>query len=345
MRRRSAFTLIELLVVIAIIAILIALLVPAVQKVREAAARIQCTNNLKQLGLACHNYHDANKHLPPAFMGAPNGVPAAMTYFYSWSALAFLNPFLEQTAIYNRMDLSKPMYDPATGFNISAANQFAVEQTIGLFLCPSDLGQPVAAPGAYGVPTLGPTNYAVCLGSGLTTNGQGSLGCMWNTDGMFMAKNPLRLTDITDGTSNTAMMSESTLGTGDTGTATKPNDPQTYYSYVAMGMAISDANCAGASQYNLQDRRGYSWAAGELRCASYNHYYLPNAPTPDCVTNDLANNFTSAGFRGARSKHTGGVNVALGDGSVRFVADGISLQAWRAASTRAAGDVITDPSW
>src|SRR3712207_4012952 len=123
-RRRPAFTLIELLVVIAIIAILIALLVPAVQKVREAAARMQCQNNLKQLGLALHNYEGAVKRLPAAFKGDPPAGAPYPAYFYSWSALAIINPYLEQTAIYNKMDLTQPIYVPPA-YNISPANQFA----------------------------------------------------------------------------------------------------------------------------------------------------------------------------------------------------------------------------
>src|SRR5580704_8325966 len=143
MRKRNAFTLIELLVVIAIIAILIGLLLPVVQKVREAAARIQCANNLKQLGLAMHNYEGAVGKLPSAFIGqvppAYTGFPA---YFFSWSALAQLNPYLEQTSIFNKMDLTQPIYVPPA-YNISAANQFAVGQNIKLFLCPSDKMQSV----------------------------------------------------------------------------------------------------------------------------------------------------------------------------------------------------------
>jgi prepilin-type N-terminal cleavage/methylation domain-containing protein/prepilin-type processing-associated H-X9-DG protein len=344
MRRRPAFTLIELLVVIAIIAILVALLVPAVQKVREAAARTQCTNNLKQLALAAHNYESANKRLPPAFKGdVPPGSPLP-AYFYSWSALAYLNPYLEQTAIYNRMDLTQPIYVPPN-YTISPPNQFAVAQTVPLFLCPSDRGMPVSS--AYGVTDIGPTNYAFCVGTG-TTRGGAPFGQTWSSDGMFQAKKGFRITDITDGTSNTAMISESTLGEGDENTGTKPGNPQTYYAYVAIGQPLSDANCAAATTYNNANRRGFMWATGEIRCASYNHYLTPNSATPDCVTNDLSpgpGQYTAVGFRAARSKHPGGVNLALGDGSVRFVSETISLAAWRAIATRDSSDLISDPNW
>lgn len=338
--RRSAFTLIELLVVIGIIGILLALLLPAVQASREAARRAQCSNNLKQLGLAMHNHEGELGKLPSAFIG---DVPPALTgfppYLFSWSALAQLNPYLEQTDIYNRMDLEQPIYMPPT-WNISPANQFAIQQNIGLFLCPSDRMEPVG--GGYGLTTFGPTNYAVCVGTG-TTRGGPPLGSAWNSDGMFQAKNHLRLADVTDGTSNTAMMSESILGDGATSASgPMPAGPQTVYAYV-WGQPLNDANCAAAGLWNVSNRRGFMWASGEMRCASYNHYLTPNAPVPDCVTNDMTPGegyLTAVALRAARSRHPGGVNVLLGDGSVRFVAETISPDTWRALSTRAGGEVL-----
>jgi prepilin-type N-terminal cleavage/methylation domain-containing protein/prepilin-type processing-associated H-X9-DG protein len=345
MQRRRAFTLIELLVVIAIIAVLIALLIPAVQKVREAAARTQCANNLKQLGLSMHNYESANKRLPPAFTGKAAGSPLP-AYFFSWSALALLNPYLEQTAIFNRMDLTQPVYVPPS-YTISAANQFAVQQVVPTFLCPSDLGLPVINPGDYGVPTMGPTNYAVCVGTG-STNGGAPYGQTWGADGMFLAANGLRFADVADGTSNTAMMSESTLGSGDENTGTQPADPQTFYSYVAFGTPLNPGNCSGATTYNNANRRGFSWATGEIRCASYNHFLPPNAAIPDCVTNDTNPGpglYTAVGFRAARSRHTSGVNLLLGDGSVRFATNSIQPATWLAIATRAGSEVINDANW
>src|SRR5262249_40689666 len=151
------------------------------------------------------------------------------------------------------------------------------------------------------------------------------------------------ITSVGDGTSNTAMMSESLLGDGpESFTGSIPGNPQTVYAYPA-GQPLNDANCAAATQWNVSNRRGFMWATGEIRCGSYTHSPLPNAPTPDCVTNDLTpgpGQYTAVGFRTARSRHSGGINLLLGDGSVRFVSNGISLTTWRSLATRNGGEVL-----
>ncbi len=334
MRTRRGFTLIELLVVIAIIAVLIGLLLPAVQKVREAAGRMKCQNNLKQLGLALHNFAGANGSLPPAIRG--EGSPP---YFDQWSVLANLNPYLEQTAIFNKMDLTQQTYDPTVPFNITAANQFAVQQVVGLFLCPSDRMTPVTTGPAYGVPVIGPTNYVFCNGTG-TNNGS-----PWDADGVFVAQTGFRLTDITDGTSTTAWSSESILGDGPAAViGAMPAATDVVYGFIS-GLPLSDSACAAATQWNYQQPRGFMWASGEIRNASYNHFYPPNPPQWDCVTLDLRagqTQFTANGWKAARSRHSGGVNVGLADGSVRFVANSIDLVTWRALATRAGGEPVKD---
>lgn len=251
--------------------------------------------------------------------------------------LAQLNPYLEQTAIYNAMDLTQPVYDATN--NITPANKFAVVQKVKIFLCPADKGEPVSS--AYGVTNMGPTNYVACHGSGLSGGGYGS---PVNADGIFPTQFGVRITDITDGTSNTAAFSESILGDGAEVSPTQPGDEKVAYKYLGYtGTLPSDSACAGTPVvWNGYNRRGFMWASGEVRCVSYNHNYPPNSKNFDCVANDPTMTYIGVGYRAARSRHTDGVNVLLGDGSVRFVRDGVDPLVWRQAATRAGGEVPGD---
>ncbi len=344
-RFRSGFTLIELLVVIAIIAILIGLLLPAVQKVREAAARIKCTNNLKQLALSVHNYESSLGNLPPAYRGQQIG--GAPQYYDLWGTLALLTPYLEQTAVYNAIDLNLTMYQLVPPYGIQAP--IAAQAIVPIFLCPSDRAVAVET-NVYSIPgPLGPTNYSFCLGTGTTRGRTNWLGSPYDADGAFFAQSKTKFTDMTDGTSNTAAGSERILGDGDdSNTVASRADIKTKTMYVNPGAETTDANCGSSLRVNFNQRRGYSWVAGEPRCTSYNHYYLPNDKiNPDCVANyniytDPKLSSTGHGLSTARSQHTGGVNVMLCDGSVRFVRDSIDLTTWRSLATRSGGEVLGD---
>ena len=339
--QRRGFTLIELLVVIAIIAVLIALLLPAVQQAREAARRMQCKNNLKQLGLALHNYESSLQSFPP------NLVPGG-NFNYSagnWGVLAFLSPYLDQTPIYNLMNLNAPTYAATSPYNIADPNNaLAAGYTIPLFLCPSDKAQSLG--GDYGVASLGPANYCGNMGSGIDApSGTQTYGSPYKADGVMYANSRTRIADITDGTSNTACMSESILGdaqTNVTNTSTIPGSAKKSYAYLTTysQSSLTDANCAAATNWNIQDHRQFLWYSGEIRNTSYNHYYLPNDMRWDCLTNAFELGYTAVGWKAARSMHVGGVHLLLCDGSVRFISDNINGTTWRALGTRAGSEVL-----
>jgi len=337
MKKRRAFTLIELLVVIAIIAVLIALLLPAVQQAREAARRSQCRNNLKQLGLAVQNYESSHMTFPP------NLVPGGR-FNYSggnWGVLAYLSPYLDQTPIYNLMNLNAPTYSPTPPYNISDPNNaLAASYVIPLFLCPSDQARSLG--GDYGVASLGPANYCASQGSGTNRLTGGTInGSPYNADGVMFANSNIRFADIIDGASNTACMSESVLGDGPRSVtqSTPPANPQKVYAYNTSYQNVDDVSCASPTKWNVQDLRQFLWYSGEIRNTSYNHYYNPNDKRWDCITNAFSLGYTAVGWKAARSMHVGGVHLLLCDGSVRFVSDNIDNSLWRALATRAGGEI------
>ena len=342
-RLPRAFTLIGLLVVIAIIAVLIALLLPAVQAAREAARRMQCTNNLKQLGIAMHNYHDSLGRLPygaivalPGNFWYPTGVGGE---HYRYSTLAMLAPFLEQTPIFGAMNFGYPVYMPDG--SISPPNLTAFAARVNLFLCPSDAVHTVQA-------GFAPANYMACAGNGLP----GGSALYSNPNGCFFYNSGITFAGITDGLSQTAMISESILGLTNgpfqlpSGSARNPQEIMAQQAAVDINaqppanLTLAECQSAGAgtSGYFNGQRNG-SWVQGDFRHALYTHTFTPNSKTYDCLRG------SDYGWKAARSRHPGGVNILFGDGGVRFIKDSVNVVAWQALGTRAGGEVISADSY
>jgi prepilin-type N-terminal cleavage/methylation domain-containing protein len=322
-RYRPAFSLVELLVVIAIVGVLVGLLIPAVQSSRAAANRNSCANNLRQLGLAAHHHESALGFFPNGSVAREYPAsPIVPWTLHRWSALASLTPYLENTAAYNALDLSVPLY--GTNFAVRPENVDAVRIVVAEFLCPSDIGRPVSD-------DFAPTNYAVCAGSGARG------GTPRDTDGVFYINSQTTAAQITDGLSKTALASESLLGQPQNGN----HDPQLEYKFIHSA-PVTEAACRSSSIWNYLDPRGFAWVNGEYRCGLYNHWRRPNSPEADCmgvqVGGGVKVQFTPFGWRTARSAHAGGVNLLLADGSLQFTADEIDADVWSALSTIAGHD-------
>jgi prepilin-type N-terminal cleavage/methylation domain-containing protein/prepilin-type processing-associated H-X9-DG protein len=375
---RRGFTLIELLVVIAIIAVLIALLLPAVQSAREAARRAQCTNNLKQIGLALHNYHTATDVFPLGTSFNPVDNMNDPGVWASWSAQALMLGYLEQQPLYNAINFNWGPLATGSGTTDGAGgiNTTATHTLIPSFVCPSD---PYCGGGRQNI-----NDYASCFG---TTPGPLYI-VNWSapggppfynqqpsgSTGMFTFAIPYGVKHCTDGTSNTVAYAEWLVGDGRGVVFGGANPPSRYRGNLMSGVGATgvdpgtlyDANSNQATVFaNLQlctaqfqttttgitDIKGWRWGLGASGYSMFNVLQTPNDhqyPIGGCRANFAvgSNSWPDASFTiGAASNHPGGVNALFADGSVRFVKDSINRMTWWALGTKANGEVISSDAY
>jgi prepilin-type N-terminal cleavage/methylation domain-containing protein len=332
--RRLGFTLVELLVVIAIIGILVGLLLPAVQSAREAARRMQCSNNLRQLGLATLNYESTFRRLP------------ALTGSSSFSPQARILPYIEQGNLSNLIDYNIPLYvGPAFAARLNPAHQVAARTVLPVFQCPSDPADPLfdgQLPDGTLVKTAG-LNYMFSYGSGTGTN----YDDRYPTDGFVWENSFAKLGAITDGLSQTVMLSETLKGDKIISTGQMPatphrrigswggssSNPNGVPGFV-LGSTIRDPNLATIATTITSWRgvRGENWIRGVPYSVVANGYLTPNSRVPDV-------NVHGRGWFAPRSMHSGGAQVTLGDGSTHLLSDGIERSIHIALHSSNAGDI------
>lgn len=325
-RLRPGFTLVELLVVIAIIGILVGLLLPAVQAAREAARRTQCFNNEKQLALALHNFHDTYRRFPPILTTGTSG--ATFSTQHNW--ITYTLPYIEQTNVWNLVKFpTRPIDDPyyttsnvdnsALGNSIDQNNLPASQVWVNTFICPSDPVGGIRQPDTLG--GRAPTNYV---------GNQGSDANFTTGNGIFFRNSKMRFADIVDGTSQTYLVGECLRGDFDLNTLRD--------NYVGV-RNVSDARVISTCQTlvpNFSDRGG-AWIGGQGLNSTFTTARPPNNPLVDC----WGPSFSFTNFV-ARSFHPGGVNIAMVDGSVRFVPNTIDPVVYLAMGSRAGAEVISD---
>ncbi|WP_339735997.1 DUF1559 domain-containing protein [uncultured Gimesia sp.] len=301
LKRREGFTLIELLVVIAIIAILIALLLPAVQQAREAARRNACKNNMKQIGLALHNYHDTALRFPSAHVR--DVISGWTSSQINWQARIL--QYMDQSALYNKIDWS---HRPG---NAGPDNTEVMNYELPVYRCPSDPGDRSTTQKL----DYGPTNYVTCTANYGDYNAGGARHANDGNSVMFL-NSATKISDITDGASNTMMVSECIVG----------------YLYVRENVQPGPV-CIGTA---TKSERGYSWFWGNsMHMWSYSTLIGPNSDFVECSRSS-----GSGSLLGARSHHVGGVHVLFCDGRVQFVSENINLATWQDLGHKSDGNVV-----
>jgi prepilin-type N-terminal cleavage/methylation domain-containing protein/prepilin-type processing-associated H-X9-DG protein len=370
---KTGFTLIELLVVIAIIAVLIALLLPAVQAAREAARRAQCTNNMKQIGLAMHNYHSGLNCFPPGGSNTSNLTGAVAQGWGCWSAHSMMLPYIEQTTIYNALNFS--IVSQSNNFNDDFVQLTGIQRPISAFLCPSSnvstcqqySGGP--NPINYNVPG---NNYFASIGSGMNQYGNSPYAELTvgsaAPNGMFQVFGPaITIASVTDGTSNTIAMGEWLIG-DNSANYTLPTDAimvgTTLPAGVTAGSATMLMPAGGAAfnawlQYcgtqgaamvasgNYYNTLGQDWCVGLFEHTIGNILVGPNPPYPNCAAdvNGLGDSDDDYGYFGMSSHHPGGANILMADGSVRFLKNSVNQLTLWGLGSRNQGEVISSDGY
>ena len=365
--RCRGFTLIELLVVIAIIAVLIALLLPAVQAAREAARRTQCVNNLKQIGLALHNYHQTSDSFPLGVsLNMYSFPPAYYRAKNSWGAFGLMLPFLEQQAVFNSGNFNWGIEEGGSS-GVSVINSTAADTQISGFICPSD---PLGGNGgstSYAGNDRDTSNYFGCVGAttSLSVPAGVDTGLIQfiptanfpsaESSGVFTFQRAYGISSITDGTSNTIAFSEGVVnpsatgknvrnvGVNNVGMSDAARVLNVGTAVVAVNAAIALCDQAWQTGGSFDNQKGRDWAHGCMTQTLFNTVIPPNGKKWTHCSN--TGSTTMAPFSNANSYHPGGVNNLLADGSVKFLKDSINVNVWWALGTRNGGEIISSDAY